>query len=81
MKNIAVVESNGKLYKSNTIIVNNKCYEKKCKSKMIYYDEDCKNKYKIKIIKCTRKGETKYKIYITIYCKETNKKYKLKFKM
>ena len=48
---------------------------------MIYYDEDCENRYKIKIIKYCKKGQISYKICITVYNKNTNKKYKFKFKM
>lgn len=46
---------------------------------MIYYDEDCYNRYKFKIIRINKNCETVYKVQITIYCKETNKKRKVKF--
>ena len=69
------------MYKSNIVEVNNKNYKKKCRSKFIYYDEDCLNRYKIKIIKIRKEEQIKYKIYVTVYCKVNNRKYKAKFNM
>lgn len=79
MENTAVVKSKGKIYKSNKVEVYNKCYQKNCKSKVIYYDENCYYRYKIKVIKIIKEGLTRYKVWITIWCKENNKKKKVKF--
>ena len=69
LENVAILTSNCKSYKSNKVIVNNKCREKKCKSKAIYCYEDCKNIYKIAFRKCKSCHGTKYKINITIQSK------------
>lgn len=67
MKNIATVTSNGKSYKSNKVIVSNKCRKKKCKSKAIYCYEDCVNIYKIAVKKCkSYRNNIEYKINVKI---------------
>lgn len=76
---MATVVRYGKVHKSNTVVVYNKCYKCECRSKMIYYDEDCYNIYKFKIIKINKNCETLYKVQIIIHCKETKKKRKVKF--
>lgn len=48
---------------------------------MIYYDEDCCNIYRFKVIKIIDNQIVTYKVYATVYNKETNKKYRFKFYM
>lgn len=81
LKNIANLRCGEKTYKSNEVVVYNKCFGIKNKSKIIYYHENCENKYRIKITKICKNGEKRYKINILVYCKLTRKKYKIKFKI
>ena len=71
LKNVAIVTSNCKSYKSNKVIVKNKCREKKCKkkckSKAAYCYKDCMNNvYKIRVKKCKSCHKIEYKINITV---------------
>ena len=68
------------MYRSNKVIVFNKYYRRCCKSKMIFYDEDCNYKYRFKVIKYCKKDKITYKVYVTVISKESNKKYRFKFK-
>ena len=79
LRNIAEIESNGKIYKSNTVTVFNKKCKSKCKEKIIYYGENCNCKYRIKVKKCLIDFKESYKVSITIYNKRSRQIKKIKF--
>ena len=68
LENVAIVTSNCKSYKSNKVIVKNKCRKRKCKnkckSKVTYCYKGCV--YKISVKKCKSRNNIEYKIKIIV---------------
>lgn len=70
LENVAIVTSNCKSFKSNKVIVKNKCRKKKCKSKATYCYKDCMNNIcRINVKKCESCCDIEYKINITFKSK------------